>query len=222
MEASRNTQMPKSANHFSADRRNTPATSFQSAFHHSVTTCQLQSLSLRHTALIFTKCAAAWDIVQPCQKYDTGRITFLHLLGNKHCCILILLDPCRGVRLHSTLNQCIPKAKQPSTHSRHPYVASQKNFGPFTFPVLWFYFSFLARVALIISVHVIKNPCQTTCQQDWQTDVLTDWLSQFGLYSLQIHLTRNTQTLPFKPTDICTPEAKKKKTWGEQTEKGRR
>lgn len=43
----KNTQMPKPAFHLSADRRNTPATSSQSAFHHSVTTCQLESPSLR-------------------------------------------------------------------------------------------------------------------------------------------------------------------------------
>lgn len=79
--AQTNTQMPQPAFHLSADRRNTPATSSQSAFHHSVTTCQLQSPSLRHTALIFTNCAAAWDTTQPCQKYDTGRETLLHLLA---------------------------------------------------------------------------------------------------------------------------------------------
>lgn len=81
MEAQTDTQMPQPACHLSADRRNTPATSSQSAFHHSVTTCQLQSPSLRHTALIFTNCAAAWDTTQPCQKYDTGRITLLHSLA---------------------------------------------------------------------------------------------------------------------------------------------
>lgn len=84
MEAQTNTQMPQPACHLSADRRNTPATSSQSAFHHSVTTCQLQSPSLRHTALIFTNCAAAWDTTQPCQKYDIGRITLLHLLAYTH------------------------------------------------------------------------------------------------------------------------------------------
>lgn len=90
MEAQTNTQMPQPACHLSADRRNTPATSFQSAFHHSVTTCQLQSPSLRHTALIFTNCAAAWDTTQPCQKYDNGRITLLHLLAHSHAHVLIL------------------------------------------------------------------------------------------------------------------------------------
>lgn len=90
MEAQTNTQMPQPACHLSADRRNTPATSFQSAFHHSVTTCQLQSPSLRHTALIFTNCAAAWDTTQPCQKYDNGRITLLHLLAYSHAHVLTL------------------------------------------------------------------------------------------------------------------------------------
>lgn len=99
MEAQTNTQMPQPACHLSADRRNTPATSFQSAFHHSVTTCQLQSPSLRHTALIFTNCAAAWDTTQPCQKYDNGRITLLHLLAHSHAHVLIvrLLHTCTCV-----------------------------------------------------------------------------------------------------------------------------
>lgn len=102
MWAQTNTQMPKPAYHPSADRRNTPATSFQSAFHHSVTTCQLQSLSLRHTALIFTNCAAAWDTTQPCQKCDTGGITFLHLLAYKHIHVLIprLLNRCTSMSIH--------------------------------------------------------------------------------------------------------------------------
>lgn len=81
-----NTQMPQPACHLSVDRRNTPATSSQSAFHHSVTTCQLQSPSLRHTALIFTNCAAAWDTTQPYQKYDNRRITPLHWLAYTHPC----------------------------------------------------------------------------------------------------------------------------------------
>lgn len=59
----------------SVDRRNSPATSSQRAFHHGVTTCQLQSPSLRHTALIFTNCAAAWDTAKQCQKYDNGKRT---------------------------------------------------------------------------------------------------------------------------------------------------
>lgn len=102
MWAQTNTQTPKPAYHLSADRRNTPATSFQSAFHHSVTTCQLQSLSLHHTALIFTNCAAAWDTTQPCQKCDTGGITFLHLLAYKHTHVLILrlLHPCTSMSIH--------------------------------------------------------------------------------------------------------------------------
>lgn len=102
MEAQTNTQMPQPACHLSADRRNTPATSFQSAFHHSVTTCQLQSPSLRHTALIFSNCAAAWDTTQPCQKYDNGRITLLHLLAHSHAHVLTLtlLHTCTCVRPH--------------------------------------------------------------------------------------------------------------------------
>lgn len=67
-----NTQKPQRTFHLSVDRRNTPATSSQSAFHHSVTTCQLQSPSLCYTALIFTNCAATWDATQPCQKYNSG------------------------------------------------------------------------------------------------------------------------------------------------------
>lgn len=58
--------------HLSLDSRNTPATSSQNAFHHSVTTCQLQSLSLSCDALTYTNCAAARDAKQPCQKYNTG------------------------------------------------------------------------------------------------------------------------------------------------------
>lgn len=108
MEAQTNTQMPQPACHLSADRRNTPATSSQSAFHHSVTTCQLQSPSLRHTALIFTNCAAAWDTTQPCQKYDTGRITLLHLLAythpraHRHACVCICGNFTQCINIIST------------------------------------------------------------------------------------------------------------------------
>lgn len=70
--AQRTAQKPQSAFHLSVDSRNTPATSSQNAFHHSVTTCQLQSLSRCHDALIFTNCAAARDAKQPCQKYNSG------------------------------------------------------------------------------------------------------------------------------------------------------
>lgn len=44
--AQRTAQKPQPAFHLFLGSRNTPATSSQNAFHHSVTTCQLQSLSL--------------------------------------------------------------------------------------------------------------------------------------------------------------------------------
>lgn len=111
MEAQTNTQMPQPACHLSADRRNTPATSSQSAFHHSVTTCQLQSPSLRHSALIFTNCAAAWDTTQPCQKYDTGRITLLHLLAYTHTHVHTLSHTCTCVCIHANFTQCMKTAR---------------------------------------------------------------------------------------------------------------
>lgn len=70
--AQRTAQKTQPAFHLSLDSRNTPATSSQNAFHHSVTTCQLQSLSLFRDALTYTNCAAARDAKQPCQKYNTG------------------------------------------------------------------------------------------------------------------------------------------------------
>lgn len=119
--AQTNTQMPQPACHLSADRRNTPATSSQSAFHHSVTTCQLQSPSLRHTALIFTNCAAAWDTTQPCQKYDTGRITLLHLLAYTHTHVHTLRQShrCTCVCIHANITQCM------KTTSNYPHKSSE-------------------------------------------------------------------------------------------------
>lgn len=121
MEAQTNTQMPQPACHLSVDRRNTPATSSQSAFHHSVTTCQLQSPSLRHTALIFTNCAAAWDTTQPCQKYDTGRITLLHLLiythPLAHAEAPMHIHVC--VCIHDKFSQCV------NTSSEHSYKSHE-------------------------------------------------------------------------------------------------
>lgn len=111
------TQMPQPACHLSADRRNTPATSSQSAFHHSVTTCQLQSPSLCHTALIFTNCAAAWDTAQPCQKYDTERITLLHLLAYTHTHMLALSHTCTCVCIQANFRQCMKKASNSPQNS---------------------------------------------------------------------------------------------------------
>lgn len=119
MEAQTNTQMPQPACHLSADRRNTPATSSQSAFHHSVTTCQLQSPSLRHTALIFTNCAAAWDTTQPCQKYDTGRITPLHLLAYAHTHVHTLLHTCTCLCIRT---KCSQRMKTATTVHTKPLI----------------------------------------------------------------------------------------------------
>lgn len=140
MEAQTNTQMPQPACHLSADRRNTPATSSQSAFHHSVTTCQLQSPSLCHTALIFTNCAAAWDTTQPCQKYDTGRITLLHLLAYSHTharahpraravtCMHM------GVRCMKTASNSPHKRADLSKAVIHMLLVTCTYFNPFTSP----------------------------------------------------------------------------------------
>lgn len=65
------------------DRRNTPATSSQSAFHHSVTVCQLQSPSLQHATLIFNTLSSGLGEMLQCQKDDIG-VTFSCICSHSH------------------------------------------------------------------------------------------------------------------------------------------
>lgn len=168
-----NTQMPQPACHLSVDRRNTPATSSQSAFHHSVTTCQLHSPSLRHTALIFTNCAAAWDTTQPYQKYDNRRITLLHWLAYTH--------PCAHADAVTYLCVSTPTKRRVS----YPYIAGHM----YMLQLIYIHIRLTVFMlcpkskAVNASLHDIRDSPSTTCQLEWQTDLLTDRQCQFCIYS---------------------------------------
>lgn len=230
MEAQTNTQMPQPACHLSADRRNTPATSFQSAFHHSVTTCQLQSPSLRHTALIFTNCAAAWDTTQPCQKYDNGRITLLHLLAHSHAHVLILrlLHTCTCVCPYLKILRAVWMMNMgfsaQSLEVCHLCAAGQMNLGSFMLPSDWITFCFcsasrkekLGTLLYMISGILPEPPVR-------QNDSLIYWLTD-SANSPYIHSKLIPQaTLKnyySATTHIYAPEAKNRRLGAEKAAMG--
>lgn len=217
MEAQTNTQMPQPACHLSADRRNTPATSSQSAFHHSVTTCQLQSPSLRHTALIFTNCAAAWDTTQPCQKYDIGRITLLHLLAYTHAHtythVHTLSHACacvwkRGKTLHTNIIDI-------SKSVIHMLLVTCTYFNSFTSPSALF-LCLAVKETLCMSLCLVPGilPRPPVSSNDRLIYWLTDSANSACIHSKPIRKA-TLKNYHSAPTHIYTPEAKNRRLGGE-------
>lgn len=164
--AQTNTQMPQPAFHLSADRRNTPATSSQSAFHHSVTTCQLQSPSLRHTALIFTNCAAAWDTTQPCQK-------IWHWKRNSPASTCLYIRPCARAVTYMHVWACtaifFPQRMKTTSNSPHKSSDVIKSAVHMRMVTCTYFHSFSPKISSFFRSSV----CFCTCYQGTSNNQLS-------------------------------------------------